>query len=97
MLVGKENVENISACGYNSVVPWYVGILFYASATASNHSCLWYVVRSVRADENTRRATMRMVFGMISVVSLYLTMYFPRCFWQCHQTSVWMWAISMSR
>lgn len=96
MLVGKENVENISACGYNSVVPWYVGILFYASATASNHSCLWYVVRSVRADENTRRATMRMVFGMISVVSLYLTMYFPRCFWQCHQTSVWMWAISTS-
>ena len=96
MLVGRENVENISACGYNSVVPWYVGILFYASATASNHSCLWYVVRSVRADENARRATMRMVFGMISVMSLYLTMYFPRCFWQCHQTSVWMWAISTS-
>ena len=95
-LVGKENVENISACGYNAVVPWYVGILFYASATASNHSCLWYVVRSVRVEASARRATVRMVVGMISVLSLYLTMYFPRCFWQCHQTSVWMWAISTS-
>merc|ERR1712224_827935 len=33
---------------------------------------------------------------MVSVLSLYSTMYFPRCFWQCHQTSVWMWAISTS-
>ena len=94
-LVGRK-VENASACGYNALVPWYVGVLFYASATASNNACAWYVVRSVRADENARRATMRMVFGMVSVLSLYSTMYFPRCFWQCHQTSVWMWAISTS-
>ena len=94
-LVGRK-VENASACGYNALVPWYVGVLFYASATASNNACAWYVVRSVRADENARRATMRMMFGMVSVLSLYSTMYFPRCFWQCHQTSVWMWAISTS-
>ena len=93
--VGRR-VDNASACGYNAIVPWYVGVLFYASATASNNACAWYVVRSVRADENARRATMRMVVGMVSVLSLYSTMYFPRCFWQCHQTSVWMWAISTS-
>ena len=93
--VGRR-VDNASACGYNAIVPWYVGVLFYASATASNNACAWYVVRSVRADENARRATMRMVVGMVSVLSLYSTMYFPRYFWQCHQTSVWMWAISTS-
>ena len=95
-VVGGRRVDNASACGFNAIVPWYVGVLFYASATASNNACAWYVVRSVRADENARRATMRMVVGMVSVLSLYSTMYFPRCFWQCHQTSVWMWAISTS-
>ena len=45
-----------------------------------NNACAWYVVRSVRADENARRATMRMVVGMVSVLSLYSTMYFPDAF-----------------
>ena len=27
-LVGRK-VENASACGYNALVPWYVGVLFW--------------------------------------------------------------------
>ena len=93
--VGRR-VDNASACGYNAIVPWYVGVLFYASATASNNACAWYVVRSVRADENARRATMRMVVGMVSVLSFIFNDVFSEIFWQCHQTSVWMWAILTS-
>jgi len=93
--VGR-NTENISACGYNQVVPWYVGCLFYCSATASNHSLMWFLVRAVRTDETITRASLRMFMGAVSAFALYGTMYFPRCFWTLHQSCVLAWTLSTS-